>query len=173
MSLFLCRGCGRHVKECSEACPFCGAAVSTTACDAKRAAPRVGRSALFAGASVVVAVSSCATYGSCPIALDLESPCGFLLVESTCSDGIPTCKKNGATTFTTCKVVPRSDCTVAVMLGDGTQHTVSVKVDSCVTPGFVSFASATCFAPITPDASTNDASDASDAMDATTADAPD
>jgi hypothetical protein len=164
------------VKDCSAACPFCGAVVATTAClDSSRPAPHVSRSALFVGASVVLAVSNCGTYGgSCPVELDLESPCGFLLVESSCSDGIPTCKKNGAPTFTTCKVVPKSNCTVVVMLGDGTEQTVTVKVDQCVTPGFVSFASATCKAPMILDAGT-DASDANvdDANDAMTADAPD
>lgn len=168
------------MKECSAACPFCGAVVSTTAClDSKRTAPHVSRSALFVSASIAVAVSNCGAYGgSCPAELDLESPCGFLLVESTCSDGVPTCKKNGAPTFTTCKVVPQSFCTITVMLGDGTEQTVTVKVvNQCVTPGFVSFASATCTAPMSLDAGT-DASDANiddanDATDAMTADAPD
>jgi len=97
-----------------------------------------------------------------------------LLVESTCSDGIPTCKKSGKT-FTSCKVTPKSNCTVVVMLGDGTEQTVAIKVDRCVTPGFVSFASATCKAPIVLDASVSDSTDdASDGdADAMTADAPD
>jgi hypothetical protein len=60
------------------------------------------------------------------------------------------------------------------MLGDGTQQTVAVKVDRCVTPGYVSFLSQTCVAPPKPFDAGVDASDANadDATDAPTADAP-
>jgi hypothetical protein len=139
--------------------------------DGERPAPHLARNALLVGASVVVAVSSCSAYGGgCLISVDLESPCGFVLVESTCSDGIPTCTKTGKT-FTSCTIVPKSDCSIVVMLGDGTTQTVAVKVNRCVSPGFVSFASSTCVAPPKPLDAGLDASDAN--VDETGSDATD
>lgn len=50
VKLFLCTGCNRHVRECSVACPFCGAVVSTTPCLDDSLARRMSRGAMVAGA---------------------------------------------------------------------------------------------------------------------------
>ena len=97
------------------------------------------------GASIVAAVLSCSSYGQCPYSVELESPCGFSLIETTCSGGLPKCTTSGG--VATCTVVPDSDCAIAVQLTDGTQHTVAVTKDRCVSPGFVDFASPTCALP--------------------------
>jgi hypothetical protein len=169
MKLFLCRGCGRHVKERTSTCPFCGAVVSTTLCfDSARKAPHVSRGVLVAGvgASIVAAVSCGGAYGQCPIMVDLESPCGFSLIETTCSGGLPQCTTSSG--GVSCTLIrPDARCLIAVQLGDGTQHTVTVTVDGCVSPGFVSFASPTCTLPPKPpptcEAGLDAADDAADA----------
>ena len=88
--------------------------------------------------------------------VELVSPCGFSLIETTCLGGLPSCTVSPE--FSTCSVVPAtSKCAIRVMLGDGTTHDVAVTDDKCVAPGFVSFLSATCVAPAA-DAGFGDAS---------------
>ena len=168
MKLFLCCGCGRHVKGGTSDCPFCGAAVSTEACvDSARPSRRMSRGALLAGGAAVAFVASCssASYGQCPTEVSLTSPCGITLVETTCLGGLPACASADGSVFTSCSVVPTTDqCTISVMLGDGTQHTVPVDGKGCVSPGFVDFASSTCVPPRASDGgpvadATNDRSD--------------
>ena len=148
MKLFLCCGCGRHVKGGTSDCPFCGAAVSMEACvDSARPSRRMSRGALLAGGAAVAFVASCssASYGQCPMEVSLTSPCGITLIETTCLGGLPPCATADGSVFTSCSVVPMTDpCTILVMLGDGTQHTVAVTGKGCVSPGYVDFASSTC-----------------------------
>ena len=154
MKLFLCAACGRHVKERACACPFCGAVVWSSAClDGRSPVSRMSRRALIAGGATVALVTSCSSvYGAaCPDQVELRSPCGFSLIETTCLGGLPTCEGDGAP-FTLCSVAPMTDkCSISVVLGDGTQHTVTVTDRSCVQPSFVDFTSATCKAPAADD----------------------
>jgi hypothetical protein len=109
----------------------------------------------------------------CPEAVGLWSPCGFVSVTTTCTGGPGACESfaNG----TSCSIGPvTSDCTVTVVLGDGTTHDVSVTVAAAsgctvdvVTDPSQGFASPTCTTPDTDvDAASDAANDAQDASDA-------
>jgi hypothetical protein len=56
MSLVICAGCTRHIKQSECRCPFCGAGVSEDVAHAARAIPkaRLGRAALAAFAAATV-----------------------------------------------------------------------------------------------------------------------
>jgi hypothetical protein len=159
MKLFVCSGCGRHVRDRATTCPFCGVASSSGVCtDGPTKRRRVSRAVLMTGA--VMALADCDTthaafYGAvyCPDTVDLSSPCGFVSVTSTCAGATPTCGSN--TLNATCTVGPiQANCTVTVVLGDGTTHTVPVTLATDVgcgdastvasPPGTTDFASARC-----------------------------
>lgn len=99
---------------------------------------------MMASASTAVALASCSAYGhpgvpSCNDLVTLDSPCGFLSETTTCA-GTKTCKAN--MNDHTCTFGPMTaSCTITVVLGDGTSHTVAVTVQpapaSCVSASVV------------------------------------
>jgi hypothetical protein len=90
----------------------------------------------------------------CPQGVGLWSPCGFSSITTTCSGGPAACQS--FTNGTSCSIGPvTGNCTVTVMLGDGTTHDVSVTVAETAPCGSVDvvtnpsqgFASPTCVVP--------------------------
>ncbi len=155
MKLVICSGCGRHVKEGATACPFCGETVSTApTASGSLVVRRVSRAALL-GSAGMLALADCsaaALYGVCPPPdVSIEAPCGFLAVTTTCAGVTPLCASDQGS----CIIGPitnSNNCTVSVLLGDHTTHTVAVTVSRCpiesdtltVSPEFTDLTSTTC-----------------------------
>jgi hypothetical protein len=165
MKLFVCHACGRHVKEQSIACPFCGGVVAPTPClDASTTLRRMSRAVLLTSASTMLATSSCGAYGApayCPVEISLYAPCGLTDISSTCSNATTECQRVDGIA-STCQLGPvLESCVVTAVLGDGTTHSVSITLGSssrCAIPVIVaigdaggsadiSFTSPTCETP--------------------------
>jgi len=113
---------------------------------------RVSRAALLGSAGMLALAdcSSAALYGVCPPPdVSIMAPCGFLTVTTTCAGVTPTCASDQGS----CSIGPiTSNCTVAVVLGDHTSHTVTVTVSRCgygtntliASPEFTDLTSTTC-----------------------------
>ncbi len=141
--------------------------------------------ALRAIAALLAATAAaCNSAGSPPsvcgsAAFSFWSPCGFASVSTTCSDAAPTCWTEGTEGFCDIGQVT-GDCTVSVVLGDGTKHDFSITLGpstdpQCngayvVTSSAPDFTSATCGADAAADAAATDAAEA-DAAPAADADA--
>ena len=191
--LFLCSGCGRHVKECSHACPFCGRAVSSVPClDSVTVARRLTRAALLTSASTMLALSGCSTYGNppCPHEIDFLSPCGFQSVTTTCTGATLACEHvEGGLSLDQCSLKPvTASCAFTTTLGDSSTHTTAITVgsqsgcggDVIISPsgGTVSvqvdLTSGTCRPPPDLDSGVDGTDDAADgSSDAADADLPD
>lgn len=183
MKLFLCSACGRHVKECSAACPFCGAAVAKKPClDSATIVRRLSRAALLTGASTMLAASACSSYGQgpfCPHEVDFSAPCGFESVSTTCAGATMACDHQaGGTGLDVCTIVGvTASCSFTAKLADGMPaHTIAITVGSrsgCPSDPIISptggwpapkvdFTAPTCKQPNTADAS-SDTTDETDA----------
>ena len=122
------------------------------------AGARARRSVLLGGAGAIMAAAGCgsppaALYGACPPdSVDIFAACGIQSISSTCTGATPTCSGGN------CSVGPiTSACTISVVLGDGTTHTISAAVAEglafcakgqlSATPESVNLTSASCAGP--------------------------
>ncbi len=103
--------------------------------------------------AVAVCTTAMAAYGTCPPdSIQVTAPCGIQSVTTTCTGATSQCSAR------TCSIGPiASDCTVTVVLGDGTSHPIDVTVMSnagnafcsaqtvsVASPDFTDLSSASC-----------------------------
>ena len=133
----------------------------------------VGGASLVGTATLGVICDACGsgeTAGPiCQTSLLLGSPCGIKSMTTDCPAPTMSCDPKP---MAACTVGPvTADCSVTVVLGDGTSHTFPVTVDEkqgCIGKVIVSpepsFYSSTCQPPAPTFDASPDANDASDAM---------